>query len=171
MEINNLNLHSTNEIMSGQNPRCALLDHNYVMSGQGEGGTATEKSKLTEKSKSTEKKMSRSSRAGLVFPVDWIRRRLRKGNHAERVCPGASVYLTAVLEYLAAEVLNVAGTAARHYKKTQRIGPRINPHHLQLGIRNDEELDKLLSEFAVGRGGVLPKNEPVLLPKKTEEQE
>ncbi|RVE41303.1 hypothetical protein evm_014047, partial [Chilo suppressalis] len=70
---------------------------------------------------------SRSNRAGLQFPVGRIHRLLRKGNYAERVGAGAPVYLAAVMEYLAAE-------------KT-----RIIPRHLQLAIRNDEELNKLLA--------------------------
>jgi len=51
------------------------------------------------------KAKTRSSRAGLQFPVGRIHRLLRKGNYAERVGAGAPVYLAAVMEYLAAEVL------------------------------------------------------------------
>ena len=81
------------------------------MSGRGKGGKAKGKSK------------TRSSRAGLQFPVGRIHRLLRKGNYAERVGAGAPVYLAAVMEYLAAEVLELAGNAARDNKKT-RIIPR-----------------------------------------------
>ena len=121
------------------------------MSGRGKGGKVKSKAK------------SRSSRAGLQFPVGRIHRLLRKGNYAERVGAGAPVYLAAVMEYLAAEVLELAGNAARDNKKT-----RIIPRHLQLAIRNDEELNKLLSGVTIAQGGVLPNIQAVLLPKKTE---
>lgn len=50
------------------------------------------------------KAVSRSSKAGLQFPVGRIARYLKTGKYAERVGGGAPVYLSAVLEYLAAEV-------------------------------------------------------------------
>merc|ERR1712156_1062471 len=109
------------------------------------------------------KAKSRSSRAGLQFPVGRIHRLLRKGNYAERVGAGAPVYMAAVMEYLAAEVLELAGNDARDNKKT-----RIIPRHLQLAIRNDEELNKLLAGVTIAQGGVLPNIQAVLLPKKTE---
>lgn len=123
------------------------------MSGRGKGGKVKGKAK------------SRSNRAGLQFPVGRIHRLLRKGNYAERVGAGAPVYLAAVMEYLAAEVLELAGNAARDNKKT-----RIIPRHLQLAIRNDEELNKLLSGVTIAQGGVLPNIQAVLLPKKTEKK-
>ncbi|KAJ3064973.1 hypothetical protein HDU98_011645 [Podochytrium sp. JEL0797] len=107
---------------------------------------------------------SRSSRAGLQFPVGRIHRLLRKGNYAQRVGAGAPVYLAAVLEYLGAEILELAGNAARDNKKT-----RIIPRHLQLAIRNDEELNKLLGNVTIAQGGVLPNIQPSLLPKKSDE--
>ncbi|XP_043065559.1 histone H2A-like [Drosophila bipectinata] len=109
------------------------------------------------------KAKSRSSRAGIQFPVGRIHRMLRKGNYADRIGAGAPVYLASVMEYLAAELLELAGNAARDNKKT-----RIIPRHLQLAIRNDDELNELLQHVTLSQGGVLPNIQTVLLPKKTD---
>ncbi|ORX72266.1 histone-fold-containing protein [Linderina pennispora] len=42
---------------------------------------------------------SRSSKAGIQFPVGRIHRHLRKGNYAQRIAAGAPVYLAAVLDW------------------------------------------------------------------------
>ncbi|GAA5915659.1 histone H2A [Sporobolomyces salmoneus] len=108
------------------------------------------------------KSQSRSAKAGLQFPVGRIHRLLRRGNYAQRIGAGAPVYLSAVLEYLSAEVLELAGNAARDNKKS-----RIIPRHLQLAIRNDEELNRLLGGVVISQGGVLPNIHSELLPTKT----
>jgi histone H2A len=66
------------------------------------------------------------------------------------------------LEYLVAEILELAGKAAEDNGKT-----RIVPRHIQLAIRNDEELNRLLGNVTISEGGVLPNIQAVLLPKKT----
>ena len=63
---------------------------------------------------------------------------------------------------LAAEILELAGNAARDNKKS-----RIVPRHLQLAVRNDEELNKLLGSVVISQGGVLPNILSELLPAKT----
>uniref|UniRef100_A0A0D6QWJ0 Histone H2A n=1 Tax=Araucaria cunninghamii TaxID=56994 RepID=A0A0D6QWJ0_ARACU len=111
------------------------------------------------------KSVSKTTKAGLQFPVGRLARYLKKGRYAKRVGSGAPVYLAAVMEYLAAEVLELAGNAARDNKKN-----RIIPRHILLAVRNDEELGKLLMGVTIAHGGVLPNIHQVLLPKKTAEK-
>lgn len=118
--------------------------------GKGKGG----------RGKVPAKRIRRSARAGLVFPVGRIERILRKNRSTARVGSGASVYLSAVLEYLCAEILELAGNAARDNKKA-----RIIPRHVMLAVRNDEELNKLLASVVFAQAGVLPNIHAVLLPK------
>ena len=59
--------------------------HTNIMSGRGKGKTAGKK------------QVSRSSKAGLQFPVGRIARYLKKGKFATRIGAGAPVYLVSPL--------------------------------------------------------------------------
>uniref|UniRef100_A0A8C4SBG9 Core histone macro-H2A n=1 Tax=Erpetoichthys calabaricus TaxID=27687 RepID=A0A8C4SBG9_ERPCA len=106
-------------------------------------------------------KISRSAKAGVIFPVGRMLRYIKKGHPKYRIGVGAPVYMAAVLEYLTAEILELAGNAARDNKKG-----RVTPRHILLAIANDEELNQLLKGVTIAAGGVLPNIHPELLAKK-----
>ena len=108
---------------------------------------------------------SRSAKAGLTFPVGRLHRMIKMGRYAPRTGSGAPVFMAAVLEYVVAELLGLAGNAARDGKKS-----RIIPRHIQLAIKNDEELNKHLGKATISAGGVVPNIHSVLLRKKADKE-
>ena len=122
------------------------------MSGKGQKGARGKKAGGVKKTK--------SSKAGLTFPVARLGGFLKKGRYAKRIGAGAPVYMAAVLEYLTAELLELSGNAAKDNKKT-----RINPRHIQLAIKNDQELNNFVGTATNSAGRVIPNVHAVLLKK------
>lgn len=129
--------------------KAAATDKKVVAGGKSGRGKADGK-----------KNVSKSVKAGLQFPVARVGRYLKKGKYATRVGQGASVYLAAVMEYLCAEVLELAGNCSKDSSKK-----RVIPRHILLAVKNDEELNKLFKNVTIAQGGVLPNIHAVLLPK------
>jgi histone H3/H4 len=85
-------------------------------------------------------KISRTQRAGLVFPVGRVHRHLKQKKKAKRVSADAAVYLAAVLEYLTAEIVELAGSHANSHQRR-----RIVPSHIALALKHDPELSKVFT--------------------------
>jgi histone H2A len=128
-----------------------------MVSGKGKGGKGKGGKGKRGKTKGPRTK---STRAGLTFPVGRITRYLRKTRYSKRVSPGAGIFCSAVLEYLMAEVVELAGNACADNKRKT-----ISPRHLMLAVRNDEELSQLFASAVIPGSGVLPNVHSVLLPK------
>jgi len=111
-------------------------------------------------------KTSISSRCGILFPVGRVRRHLRAGAYAAHIGMGASIYVAATLEYLVAEILELAGNATKENNKQ-----RVTPRYIQLAVRNDHELDKLFQGVTISEGGVLPNIHKTLLPIRPDPKE
>lgn len=109
-----------------------------------------------------------TARAGLQFSVPRVDNMLRHLTQALKVGAVAPVYLAAILEYLSAEILELAGNAALDLRR-RRIGPR----EIMLAVRGDEELDELFKDAIFPGGGVIPSIHSYLLqePKNKKKNE
>lgn len=107
------------------------------------------------------KPVSNSVRAGTLFPVGRLNRMIKKGRYSDRVGSSAGAFMAAVLEYITAEVLELAGNICEEHKKKT-----IAPKHINLGLKSDDELNKLMVDTTIFQGGMLLNIHEALRPQK-----
>ncbi|XP_045644908.1 LOW QUALITY PROTEIN: histone H2A-Bbd type 2/3-like [Ursus americanus] len=74
---------------------------------------------------------SRTARAELSFSVSHVERLLREGRYAQRLGSSAPVFLAAIIQYLTAKVLELAGNEAQNSG-----GTRITPALVDMAVHN-----------------------------------
>nr|AAC47718.1 histone H2A [Crithidia fasciculata] len=105
---------------------------------------------------------SKSAKAGLIFPVGRVGSMLRRGQYARRIGAAGAVYMTAVVEYLTAELLELSVKAAAQSGKKPR---RLSPRTVTMAVRHDD-IGSLLKNVTMSRGGVVPSINKALAKKK-----
>jgi len=165
--MNQLIMRSGAKTLKAKDVECAVrivLPGNLAKMAVSEGNKAVTKYNAEDRKGTKDKPISKAERAGLTFSVARVEKLMMLQTNASRKGVTASVYLAAVAEYLAAEVLELAGNAARTFHKH-----RITPRHIKLTVLNDEELNKLYEDTIIS-GGVVPKIHQGLLPNADEEK-
>ncbi len=119
------------------------------------------KSSRKSASKKGGKSVRASIKAGTLFPVGRLNRLVKQGRYSHRMSSTTGAFLAGVLEYLTAEIIELAGNICEQHKKKT-----IAPKHINLGVRSDEELSKLMCEVTVAAGGMLPNVPEFFLKKK-----
>ncbi len=115
------------------------------------------------------KPRSRSTRAGVNFPVGRLQRQLKNtsSKYASRVRSEAAVFLAGVLDYLCVEVIDLAvrETKAADVK-------RLTPKHIHLALLNDAELRQLCAEWMIliPEGGTESTEKLLILAEKKKEE-
>ena len=109
----------------------------------------------------------------VLFPVHRMKHNLRGyvglrktkkagyGREHTRITTEAAIFSAAVIEYLTAEVLELAGECTKQMKKG-----RIVPRHILSAVRMDDELSVLFPRSTtISCAGVMPKAIPAFLMK------
>ncbi|XP_077001062.1 histone H2A-Bbd type 2/3-like [Tamandua tetradactyla] len=89
---------------------------------------------------------SRTARAELTFSVSLVEHQLREGHYAQRLSSSAPVYLAAIIEYLTAKILELAGNEARH-SRTRRITPGL----VDMAVHNNALLSGLFGTTTISQ--------------------
>lgn len=108
------------------------------------------------------KRIRSSDKANLIFPVARLLRQMKDDRLAYKVSVKGAVFLATILEYMTAEVLELAGEKASEEKYKKKM---IKPRHIHIALNADEELKEYIGKSVIiPTGGVIPYIHPDLEP-------
>lgn len=97
------------------------------------------------------KATSRSDKAGLTWAVSKTHRKVldKRVGGVKRVGAGAPVFIAAVVEYFAGEILELAGNICFHPKQQGGSRKRLTPQDVLQAMRTDAEINKATNGLKV----------------------
>lgn len=123
-------------------------------------GDSPEKIKKNGIKKTQKKRQTKQQRAQLILPISRINRLMKQKSGVKRIGGSAAVFLTAVLEYVSSEVLDLASEFCKEQKRK-----RVNPGDVLMAMRADSELQKLTASTAFVLGDKITGIGKRLMPK------
>ena len=114
---------------------------------------------LASKSK-TSRQTTRATKAGRTVPPSRVNRAMKLRSGLKRVGGTAPVYMAAVMEYVAAEILEVACNSTANAKRK-----RVTPEDISIALRSDADLQKVCGGLALYTGDRLESVAKALVPK------
>ena len=111
--------------------------------------------------RSKKKAVAGALRAGTIFAPARCNRMLRQGRYSERMGASAGAFMAGALQYLVEEICELSGDVCESHKRKT-----IAPQHINLALRSDHELCKLIHHTTIAQGGMLPNIHEFLQPEK-----
>jgi len=134
-----------------------------TVSGELLKNSIIEGEKAVENFKNNTKKGTRQNKAEIIFPPSIVEKFLRNfGNSKIMVTSSAPIFLSAALEYITYEILDISSIYCTDNKRM-----RITIRDLEIVVRTDIELNNLFNKINISflGGGVIPFIHPSLLKK------
>ena len=98
--------------------------------------------------------ISKSTRAGLLFPTGRIEKKLRKASIADRCGTAPSIFMTGVVESVIGHLLKLANEQAANAKP---VAKRVTNAHIVAAARSDPDLARVFSGFCFSTSNEAPK--------------
>ena len=131
--------------------------NNIVKESKKKSKSQSTKSRNARAKKKQSKYENRPNESHIVFSVDRLKEYMKEQEMLKVNRPAAQ-WMAAVLEYMVAEICEVAGNECneRHDKMSQKRKKLILPRDIHTAVKKDEELNELLKDVIIPGTNFIP---------------